>query len=58
MNIDSYKFSCNGGRVYNAEEMMEVGTSNALIQVVSVKQSNSMGSTQHIGLGFALENQL
>ena len=33
MNIDSYKFSCNGGRFYNAEEMMEIGTSNALIQV-------------------------
>lgn len=33
INADDYRFSCNGGRAYTAEEMIELGTSNALIQV-------------------------
>ena len=33
INQQSYKFSCNGGRDYTADEMMEIGTYNALIQV-------------------------
>ena len=28
-----YKFTCNGSKMYTAEEMMYIGTSNALIQV-------------------------
>ena len=29
----NYQFSCNGGRTYTADDMLEIGTSNALIQV-------------------------
>lgn len=32
VNQDTYRFSCNGGREYTAEEMMQIGTYNALIQ--------------------------
>ena len=32
INNSNYRFSCNGGREYTAEEMMEIGTYNALIQ--------------------------
>lgn len=33
INHKTYRFSCNGGRGYTADEMMEIGTYNALIQV-------------------------
>ena len=33
VNADTYRFSCNGGRAYSAEEMMDLGSTNALIQV-------------------------
>ena len=34
VNADTYRFSCNGGRPHTAEEMMEQGSTNALIQVI------------------------
>lgn len=33
VNAETYRFSCNGGRSYSAEEMMDLGSTNALIQV-------------------------
>ncbi len=32
VNTNHYCFSCNGGLEHNAQEMLEIGTSNALIQ--------------------------
>jgi hypothetical protein len=49
VNTHKYTFSCNGGQEHSAEEMQELGTSNALIQATPSLTSSS----SCLGLWFA-----
>ena len=50
INTKTYKFSCNGGRKYTADEMMEIGTYNALIQVSFRTLHHSFSSPVYINV--------
>ena len=51
INTKTYKFSCNGGVKYTAEEMMELGTYNALIQVAILGLCNSFSMSNRTVIG-------